>query len=584
MKTSKIFLLRDELSQVQELEQAIERLGYAICSAVYLGKESLQTACAFHADLALIDACLAGKMDGLEAGRLRLPAQNVPVVYFVLAPDPEAIERAEADLPLGFITLDLPDEVLKASIEIALNKYRVELLREESEEKFRMIFENAPLMIDSFDEQGRCMLWNHACVQILGWTQEEVNAHADPFQLFYPNPQERQVMKENFHRADGKFREYQVWARDQSIHTQLWADFRLPNGPVISIGHDITERKRNEEELKKYRDHLEEIVLNRTLALTQLNQQLQNEISDRKRAEEAEREQRTLAEVLRDTAAVLNSTLKMDQVLDFILANVGRVVLHDAGYILLLDAERKSASVIRHHGFQQHNEELMRSLKISIRDMQDMAALVARRKPFCIADTVDDPHWIFIKGLEWVRSMAGAPVVFGEEVTGLLILLSATPQYFGEEHAERLQIFANQASIAIQNARLYEQARDLATWEERQRLAREMHDSVSQTLFSASLKAESLPRLWDSDPEEIRQGLYELHRLTRGALAEMRTLLVELRPQALVNADLGDLVRQLADGVAGRSSIEIIFHGEGRRSLPVDVQTAFFRIAQEVLK
>lgn len=250
MKTSKIFLLRDELSQVQELEQAIERLGYAICSAVYLGKESLQTACAFHADLALIDACLAGKMDGLEAGRLRLPAQNVPVVYFVLAPDPEAIERAEADLPLGFITLDLPDEVLKASIEIALNKYRVELLREESEEKFRMIFENAPLMIDLFDEQGRCMLWNHACVQILGWTQEEVNADADPFQLFYPNPQERQVMKENFHRADGKFREYQVWARDQSIHTQLWADFRLPNGPVISIGHDITERKRNEEELK----------------------------------------------------------------------------------------------------------------------------------------------------------------------------------------------------------------------------------------------------------------------------------------------------------------------------------------------
>jgi PAS domain S-box-containing protein len=583
MMLTKLLLLIDELSPGKKLEHALTHLGYDVQSVMYTGNDCLYATSAFHVDLALIDTQLAGKLDGLGEGRLKLPTQKVPILYFVSSPDSETIEQAKADLPLGFITINLPPEVLKAAIELALEKYQDDLQREESEEKFRMIFENAPLMIDSFDEQGRCVLWNQACLQILGWSQEEVNAHENPFQLFYPNPQEHQAMQDNFRKADGKFREYRVQTRDHSLHTQLWADFRLPNGPIISIGHDITERKKTEEELRNYRDHLEEIVMDRTLALTQLNEQLQSEISERKRAEEAEREQRALAEVLRDTAAVLNSTLDMDEVLDFILANVGRVVAHDAGYILLLDEACINASVIRHHGFGEHDEELLRSLEFSIQDTHDLASMVAHRKPFCIEDVSEDPDWVFVDGMEWVRSTAGAPVLFGEEVTGLLILLSSTSHFFCTEHAERLQTFANQASIAIQNARMYEQARDLATWEERQRLAREMHDSVSQTLFSASLKAESLQRLWEGDPEVIRQGLYELHRLTRGALAEMRTLLVELRPQALVNADLGDLVRQLADGVAGRSSIEVLLNCEGRYHLPVDVQTAFFRIAQESL-
>lgn len=583
MKPTKILLLKDKLSQSIKLEQALNRLGYDVCSSIYSGPESLHSACAFHADLALVDTQLAGRISNLTTGRLKLSTQFVPLLYFIATLDSEAIARAKADLPLGFITMDLPDEILRVEIELALNKYQDDLKREQSEEKFRMIFENAPLMIDSFDEQGRCILWNQACLQILGWSKDEVNAYEDPFQLFYPDPQDRQKVLDNFNKADGMFREYRVLARDHSLHTQLWADFRLPNGPTISIGHDITERKKTEEELRNYRDHLEEIVQDRTQALTQLNEQLQCEISERKRAEEAEHEQRALAEVLRDTAAVLNSTLDMDKVLDFILANVGRVVSHDAGYILLLDDERKNASVIRHVGFDEQEQERLGPLKFSIQDMHDLASMVANRKPFCVADVEEDPNWKFVDGLEWVRSTAGAPIVFGEEVSGLLILLSGTPNFFGVEHAERLQTFANQASIAIHNARMYEQARDLATWEERQRLAREMHDSVSQTLFSASLKAESLPRLWESDPESIRQGLYELHRLTRGALAEMRTLLVELRPQALVNADLGDLVRQLADGVAGRSSIEVLLNCEGRFPLPVDVQTAFFRIAQESL-
>ena len=270
--------------------------------------------------------------------------------------------------------------------------------------------------------------------------------------MFYPDPQARQAVLDNFYKADGKFREYRVRARDQSIRTQLWADFQLPNGPIISIGHDITERKKNEEELRKYRDHLEEIVRDLTLALTDLNEQLQCEISERKRAEEAEHEQRTLAEVLRNTAGVLNSTLNMDEVLNFILENVGRVVAHDAGYILLLDPACENATVIRHHGFQPEEAASVEQLTFSIKDTCDLAWMVANRQPYIIPDVSEEPDWICVNGLEWVRSTAGAPIVFGDEVTGMLFLFSALPLFFGADQAERLQTFANQAAIAIQNA------------------------------------------------------------------------------------------------------------------------------------
>ena len=119
------------------------------------------------------------------------------------------------------------------------------------------------------------------------------------------------------------------------------------------------------------------------------------------------------------------------------------------------------------------------------------------------------------------------------------------------------QTLADQLAIAIENAHLYEQAQELATVQERQRLARDLHDAVSQTLFSASLIAEVLPRLWERNPDEGRKRLEEIRQLTRGALAEMRTLLLELSPAALVDADLGDLLRQLAESITGRARIPV---------------------------
>ncbi len=118
---------------------------------------------------------------------------------------------------------------------------------------------------------------------------------------------------------------------------------------------------------------------------------------------------------------------------------------------------------------------------------------------------------------------------------------------------------------------------------ERTRLARDLHDAVTQTLFSASLIAEVLPQLWAANKQKAAESTEELRQLTRGALAEMRTLLLELRPAALTQTRFEDLIKQLSEALIGRARLPIELRVTGRRDLPPEVQVALYRIAQESL-
>jgi signal transduction histidine kinase len=130
---------------------------------------------------------------------------------------------------------------------------------------------------------------------------------------------------------------------------------------------------------------------------------------------------------------------------------------------------------------------------------------------------------------------------------------------------------------------LAEKAAQDAIISERTRLARDLHDAVTQTLFSSSLIAEVLPDLWEINPEEGQKRLEELRQLTRGALAEMRTLLVELRPNSMAQIPLPDLLRQLCESLIGRARLPIQFTSEGQANIPADVKIALYRITQEAL-
>jgi PAS domain S-box-containing protein len=115
-------------------------------------------------------------------------------------------------------------------------------------------------MIDAFDQQGKCLFVNRELEKTLGRTQEEIIAAEDPIALFYPDRADRDRVIESIRRADGVFREYSVLAKDGSTHIQRWADFRLPTGPNISIGHDITEHKRVEGALQESEARMSRIV------------------------------------------------------------------------------------------------------------------------------------------------------------------------------------------------------------------------------------------------------------------------------------------------------------------------------------
>jgi len=128
-----------------------------------------------------------------------------------------------------------------------------------------------------------------------------------------------------------------------------------------------------------------------------------------------------------------------------------------------------------------------------------------------------------------------------------------------------------------------QQMKETAAAEERTRLARDLHDAVSQTLFSASMIADVLPKIWEKNQDEGKRRLEEVRQLTRGALAEMRTLLFELRPAALADAELGYLLRQLSESITGRTRIPVTVTVDGICNPPAEVKIALYRIAQEAL-
>jgi nitrate/nitrite-specific signal transduction histidine kinase len=205
-------------------------------------------------------------------------------------------------------------------------------------------------------------------------------------------------------------------------------------------------------------------------------------------------------------------------------------------------------------------------------------------KTAIVEDTLEDARvlrWIVER--EGVRSLMHVPIRIGDQIFGVFNVNFHEPRAFGKDEQRLFLALTQRAALAIENAQLYGQAQLAATVEERQRLARELHDAVTQTLFSASLIAEVLPILWERKPEEGHKRLEELRQLTRGALAEMRSLLLELRPKALMEAEINELFRHLVDAFTGRARIPAKFILDGNCDLEPEIKVAFYRIAQEAL-
>jgi nitrate/nitrite-specific signal transduction histidine kinase len=182
-----------------------------------------------------------------------------------------------------------------------------------------------------------------------------------------------------------------------------------------------------------------------------------------------------------------------------------------------------------------------------------------------------------------VEQVVAIPLMAKDRLVGSLNLSTNHSRTFPPEQIALLKTIGQQIGMAVENAYLYEQAKQTAIVAERGRLARELHDAVTQTLFSANLIADVIPRIWKRDPEEGMKNLEELRQLTRGALAEMRTMLLEMRPESLERADIKSLLTQLSDAFIGRVRVPVSLVIEGDCEQVNEVKLVFYRIAQEAL-
>ena len=178
-----------------------------------------------------------------------------------------------------------------------------------------------------------------------------------------------------------------------------------------------------------------------------------------KQTEQAEHEQRSLAEALRDTADAFNSTLELDEILDRILINLEKVVPYDAANYCIVD-DNGVARFVRARGYSsQEVEDYLLSLKYPIHEMPQWKAIVETGKPVLVPDTTAHDGWIIHPKTSWIRSYVGAPILVNKLTVGIINLDSATPDFFSPKHLDRLQAFANQAAIAIQKANLFTETR-----------------------------------------------------------------------------------------------------------------------------
>jgi len=316
---------------------------------------------------------------------------------------------------------------------------------------------------------------------------------------------------------------------------------------LLTIVRDISETKKAKEELQRARNDLEMRVEQRTSELLNANVLLKEEMVQRRQAEEA----------------LQQSEVKYRHLVE----NASSIILeiNNNGNVIFLN---KFAREFFGYG---ETEILGQNVIGTILPARDSAG---KDLEAMIKDIVQYPAKYAQNETENMRR------------NGERVWIVWANQAFHDEDGRLIKILCigiNRTEQKQAEEILAQAIKENAAAAERNRLARDLHDAVSQTLFSASLIAEVLPRLWERNPEDGRKRLEEVRQLTRGALAEMRTLLLELRPSSLIEAELPYLLNQLGESISGRAGLPVTVSVEGQFSFPTEVKVALYRIAQEAL-
>jgi signal transduction histidine kinase/DNA-binding response OmpR family regulator len=470
MSKPHILLVDDENNIALDIAGRLKSFGYGVCTVASSLEQALQYVASHQPDLVLMDIWLNGEMLGIDAA-LRIRAEfDIPVIFLTVYGDEDELHRAGVTAPFEYLFKSFNERELHATIQMALYKHRMELdIRQRDREL--LAFQAASVAItSSTDLQSKlnavtrelalllrvkgCAIadWNQASNVVTliaeygleGWWSD----HMSPSKTYHldENPHVRNVLVEwrrqymNVHQSDIDAATL-AYLQRAGIGALLMLPMIYQDRVIglVEITDDRSDHKFSDQEIL-----LAQLLANQAASVVQ-----------NARLIEAERAQRALAEALRDAATTLNSTPNFDEVLDGILEMVARVIPHHAANVMLVKSGR--AYIVRSRGSAEGElEPLWLALNVPIDDLPYLAHMYESGQPVVIPHTEASSMWINLTETRSVRSYVGAPIRPKGRVLGFINLESATPDFFTPADAERLQIFTDQASVAVENAQLYD--------------------------------------------------------------------------------------------------------------------------------
>jgi PAS domain S-box-containing protein len=449
-------------------------------------------------------------------------------------------------------------ELARLNVELSLQMaqhQQAEAAARLSEERFRNLADNIQEGL-SIIENGKLVYSNDRVCEIFGRCPEgdlrqRVRDFATPEEaarinalLTKKSPSELQYW---IRRADGKLR----CIREHYSNVRSEESRRL-----FIVTSDVTERE-------------------------QAYQNLEQAVGDRTR------ELSTVLEISQRIA----STLELEPLLNLILDQIASIIPYSGAAVYTLEDNSR----LKVAAYQLPDPpSLPPSLSLPLDRAGMFRPVVTEKRVLVLEDVRGEPPLarayqaagisISPSTFDYSHSWIGIPLILRGHVTGLLSLTHEEPGYYTETHARLAQAISHQIAIAIENARLYEQAQDLATLGERNRIARELHDSVTQLLYAISLYSTAASRSANKgNVQQVQENLTEIKDNALQALQEMRLLILELNPPLLQKHGLVAALKASLESIESRAGLETELRSDGVGRLPRAIEPDVYRIAMEAL-
>jgi len=530
----RILVVEDEAIVARDIQLQLVRLGYDAVAHARRGEDAVLLADELHPDLVLMDIQLAGTMSGVEAATQIRLRHAIPVVFLTAFADDSTLQPAKLAEPFGYVLKPYAERELRIVLEMALYKHQIETALRDSEDRYRILFDNLQSGVLLLSAQGEVLLANGRATELLGLELHQLQAqvvHDLPWNV---------VREDGSPFAAGTFPVARCLANRQPVLDVVMGLLRTRSQDRVWLQVSVEPRL-------DATGHLRDIVCTF------------GDITRRKRLEleliagrEALRESAVHTQTILDN--VVDAVITIDR--HGVMESFNRAATRIFGYqpievigrnvSILMDTHDRQ----HHDAYLQHHHDTGEAKVIGkVREMQ------AQHK----------------EGQVFPISLAVSRISYLGQLTYIGLIRDIT-----ERTRAAAELEEKSRQLRALSRRVLE-AQEM----ERRRVAHELHDELGQSLTAIKINLQARERFKDRSPTELNA---ENLRIVEDALQHVRRLAVALRPSVLDDLGLIPALRGIAEQTAARSSFEVHFQPAlADTRLPPDVETACFRVVQEAL-